>query len=107
MLTQYLIATTSITTLALIWRAILLDHPRFAEWVEKLPLVGPSLYCGFCAPLWFALIGTALYNPLPQWNVVVSWLTVGAGVLFLRNLIAVLIELNGVLTHMHRRGHDD
>lgn len=102
MFAQYCITAASITTIALIWRALLLDHPELAKRMQSLPIVGPALYCGFCAALWFTFIGTLIYNPLPQYNIVVSWLTLSAGVLFLRNLIALLIEGTGVLTHLHR-----
>ncbi len=112
MFTNYLIFTASLTTLALIWRAILLDHPTFAEKVRIFPIVGGSLYCGFCAPLWCTLIAVCFYNPValfasPIASLITGWLTVGAGVLFLRNLIAVLMEANGVLTDMHRSSHKD
>lgn len=104
MLAHYLIFTTSLTTIALIWRAILLDHLKFAEWIHKLPIIGGSLYCGFCTPLWLTFFAVLLYNPLPYFFII-SWLVTGAGVLFLRNLIALLMEANGYVTDLHRSRH--
>lgn len=110
MLVPYLVLTASIATLSLIWRAILLDHSQFALKVKALPVIGGALYCGFCAPLWFTLIAVYYYNPIaifasPFISFATGWLTVGTGVLFLRNLLAVLMEANGVLTDMHRSKH--
>ena len=105
MFTHYLIFTASLTTVSLIWRAILLDHPAFAKKVEALPIVGPSLYCGFCAPLWLTFFVVLFYNPLPYFFII-SWLTAGTGVLFLRNLIALLMEANGYVTDLHRSRHE-
>lgn len=112
MLTDYLILTSATATLALIWRALLLDHSRFLARVESLPIVGGALRCGFCASVWLALFAVALHNPLAAWaaehppllGFVASWLSVGAGVLLLRNVIAALMEGTGVLTHLHRQG---
>ena len=44
MLINYLVLVASIAVPALIWRALLLDHPALLSWVKKLPLVGGSAY---------------------------------------------------------------
>jgi hypothetical protein len=111
MIIDYLVVIASITTVSLIWRAILLDHPLFAKKVETLPMVGPSLHCGFCMPVWCAFVVVYFYNPVaifasPLMSFMTGWLTASAGVLFLRNGIAVLMEANGVLTDKHRRQHE-
>lgn len=115
MLTEYLIVVASVTGVALIWRALLLDHPALLALVENIPIVGGMLRCGFCTALWLSLAGVALYNPLAyklallSWpfSLITAWLVVGVGVLFVRNLIAVLMEGNGVLTHLHRASHKE
>ena len=112
MIAEYLVLTASVATFTLIWRAILLDHKDFAKKIESLPIVGGALYCGFCASLWFTFFAVCMYNPVtvftsPVMSFATGWLTVGAGVLFLRNAIAVLMEANGVLTDMHRTQHKD
>jgi hypothetical protein len=115
MIIDFLIVTAVTTTAALIWRALLLDHPRLLKLVRKLPLIGGTLSCGFCAALWFSLIAVLIENPFLLWRpslpmitkLFIGWFALGAGVLFLRNLIAVLMEGNGVLTEMHRRNHEE
>jgi hypothetical protein len=111
---DYLMLIAAISTAALIWRALLLDHPALLSAVERVPFVGGALRCGFCSTLWLSLAGTCAYNPfaadfagLPQpVALLVSWLIVGAGALFLRNATACLIEANGALTHLHRSSHE-
>ncbi len=110
MLIDFLIVTAVTTTTALIWRALLLDHEKLLNFVKKIPLIGGALTCGFCFTVWLCLIVVLIYTPLVFWNYVdnsvigifVAWFTLSAAVLFLRNLIAVLMEGNGVLTHKHR-----
>lgn len=113
MLTSYCIIVASIATVALIWRTLLLDHPSLLSFVESIPLVGGSLRCGFCATVWLSFFGTLFYNPLASWasqfpsmiGFFISFLAIAAGVLLVRNLIAILMEGGGVLTGMHRREH--
>ncbi len=115
MLIDFLIVCAITTTTALIWRAVLLDHSRLLSFVKGLPLVGGGLSCGFCATLWFSLIAVSLDNPLSWWRpdapfivqLCIGWFTIALTVLFLRNLIAVLMEGNGVLTDMHRGSHKE
>lgn len=104
---------TAVVSFALIWRALLLDHETLLNYVTRIPLIGAALACGFCSAVWFTAIGVLIFNPLlPQFNnssmytaYVISWLSLSAGVLLLRNLITVLMEGTGVLTHLHRDGH--
>jgi hypothetical protein len=112
-LVLYFLIVTSTTTIALIWRTLLLDHPRLLAVVESIPLLGGALRCGFCAAIWLSLAAVLWHNPLTsavtQFSFIsglaISWLAVSAGVLFLRNLIAVLMEGAGVLTGLHRQQH--
>jgi hypothetical protein len=114
MLTDFLIINAITTTTTLVWRALLLDHSRLLEKVRQLPIIGSALSCGFCATVWFSLIAVLIQNPLSTWQpelpiliqLFVGWFTLSAGVLLLRNLIAVLMEGNGVLTNMHRNIHE-
>ncbi len=55
--------------------------------------------------MWFSLIATVIMQPL-QYPVWVSWLSVTAGTLLVRNGIAVLMELSAVLAHMHHTSHE-
>jgi len=113
MFTDFLIMSAITTTVALVWRALLLDHPSLLAKVKQLPIIGDALSCGFCATLWFSLIAVLIQNPLSSWRpelpiliqLFAGWFTLSAGVLFLRNLIAVLMEGNGVLTEIHRNTH--
>ena len=110
MLIDFLIITAVTTTTALIWRALLLDHKRLLDAVKKIPFIGGALSCGFCFTIWISLIAVLIYNPLTFWDkvsnplleVFIGWFTLSAAVLFFRNLTAVLMEGNGVLTHKHR-----
>ncbi|PIP55502.1 MAG: hypothetical protein COX06_02775 [Candidatus Zambryskibacteria bacterium CG22_combo_CG10-13_8_21_14_all_42_17] len=63
--------------------------------------------------MWFSLIVVLFYNPIadlfgslnPILVITFSWFVVSAGVLFLRNLISILLEANGILTDMHQKLH--
>jgi hypothetical protein len=113
MITSYCIIVGSTAALALVWRTLLLDHPRLLAFIESIPLLGGVLRCGFCAVVWLSLFATLFYNPLASWAdrfsflvaILISWFAVSAGVLFVRNLIACLMEGCGVLTELHRRNH--
>lgn len=115
MFVEYLIVVSVVTAIALTWRALLLDHPKLLAFVESLPVVGGALRCGFCAAMWFTLVGVIIYNPIAglfsnlHWTIILffSWMVTSVGVLFLRNLLTVLMEGTGVLTDKHRRMHDD
>ncbi len=115
MLVSYLLTIACITAPALVWRALLLDHPGLLTFIRRIPVLGSALSCGFCTALWFSLIGVLVHNPIAPlvptlpWLVVtgVGWCAVGVGVLFVRNLITVLLEATGVLTDMHRKLHAD
>jgi hypothetical protein len=122
MLFNYFIAATVASTASLLWRALKDDHPKFKEWVKELPfLIGSALTCGFCASLWFTLITILFINPfageqipftfnwgalLPFANLMVAWFAVGTGVLILRSLVVVLLELGGNLKHQHQTRHN-
>jgi len=113
MLTDYIIIASITTTAALIWRNTLLDHANILKRVENIPFVGGALTCGFCSAVWFSLIAVLFYSPIYERvdelpyivSITASWFCLSAGVLFLRNLIAILMEGTGVLTHLHRGGH--
>ena len=118
MFTDYLIVATAVSTATLVWRNLKEDHPQFKKWVAELPFVGGALSCGFCASLWMTLIGVLLLNPIASWShvsglgaasgvasLITGWFSVGAGVLLLRSVIVVLLELGGVLKHKHHQGH--
>lgn len=113
MLTNYFLIAASTATTALIWRTLLLDHPRLLALVESTPFIGGGLRCGFCSAVWLSLLAILLYNPLASWatqfpfliGLGLSWLALSTGVLFLRNLIAALMEGTGVLTALHRKEH--
>lgn len=115
MLTDYLIIVSITATAALIWRALLLDHPALLAKVESLPYIGGALRCGFCMALWLSLLAVLLKNPIAPWTgafhpliaILAAWFSLSAGVLFVRNAIAILMEGTGVLTHAHRsqEGH--
>jgi hypothetical protein len=113
MFTNYLIIAASTATIALIWRTLLLDHPRLLAFVESIPLIGGALRCGFCAAVWLSFFAILFYNPLAEWatrfpflvGLIISWLALAAGVLFIRNLIAAFMEGTGVLTALHHKGH--
>ena len=115
MFTNYCILAASTATIALIWRTLLLDHPRILAFVESIPLIGGALRCGFCAAVWLSLLAVLFYNPLTTQTqqfpfvigLAISWLALSAGVLFIRNLIAALMEGTGVLTALHRREHNE
>lgn len=115
-----LILIFSITTATLIWRTLKDDHPAFKRFVRELPIIGESLSCGFCMPMWTTFFVVLIYNPIatwipaqgsvggdwwPFWSFIVGWFTVGAGVLLLRNLIIVLMEAGALLKHRHEAGH--
>jgi hypothetical protein len=110
---DFLIVAAVTTTSALIWRSLLMDHPALLEHVEKLPIIGGVLTCGFCFTVWLSLLAVMLYNPLSLWHtelpalirLTIGWFTLSAAVLFLRNLIAVLMEANGILSDKHQRLH--
>lgn len=99
-----------VTSIALIWRALLLEHPRLLEFVENLPLIGGSLRCGFCSAVWCTLIVVTVHDPLavlhpslfPVLRIFLDWLALVPGVLLLRNIISTFMEGTGVLTHIHR-----
>ncbi len=100
------------TTSVLIWRTLLLNHPRLLTLVHGIPIVGGALTCGFCSALWFSLIAVLIYNPLDTliehpWiiEIWIAWFFLGAGVLFLRNLMVVLIEGGAFLSHLHQKAH--
>jgi hypothetical protein len=120
MLTDSLIIIAAITAATLIWRTLKDDHPAFKHWVRDLPLVGKSLSCGFCMPMWTTFFAVCIYNPLESWTPMQGtiggafwplilffsgWFTIGAGVLLLRSLIIVLMEAGSVLKHQHEAGH--
>ncbi len=115
MFTDYLVVVSVTVTTALVWRTLLLDHPVLLEAVQKIPLLGGALSCGFCAAVWFSLIATLFLNPLAAWSAQltpllalgIGWFSVSAGVLFGRNLLAALMEGTGVLTHLHRYADQD
>lgn len=115
MFLDYLLVITITSVVALVWRALLLDHKRLAEWIKEIPVVGGALYCGFCFTMWLSLFAVLVYNPVSflfsnlVWviSVFFSWMLVSAGVLFIRNLLAVLMEANGVLTDKHRKMHEE
>lgn len=110
MFTDYVLIAAITTTAALIWRALLLEHAPLLARVEALPFIGGALRCGFCMSVWLSLFAVAIQNPIEAWTnsfhpfiaLLCAWFALAAGVLFLRNLIAALIEGTGVLTHMHR-----
>jgi hypothetical protein len=114
MFTSYILTVAAIVAPALIWRALLLDHKKFLDFIQQLTFIGAPLTCGFCTAVWFSLAGILIYNPLHTefahlpWigSLILSWFIVSVGVLFLRNLITVLLEGTGVLTDMHRKMHD-
>jgi hypothetical protein len=113
MFTNYCLIAASTATIALIWRTLLLDHPHLLTFIESIPFIGGGLRCGFCSAVWLSLFAVLLYNPLADWAVQfpfiiglgISWLALAAGVLFIRNLIAALMEGTGVLTALHRKEH--
>ena len=114
MLIDYIVLLALITAPALIWRMLLLDHPTFLSFVEKIPFAGGALTCGFCTAMWFSLVGVLITNPLQSmfvhlhWtlNILLSWFVVSVGVLLLRNTITTLMEATGVLTGIHHGMHD-
>jgi hypothetical protein len=116
MLTSYLIISAGTAAIALTWRTLLLDHARLLTFVESIPLIGGGLRCGFCSVMWLSLGAVAFYNPLATWTdsrfpiliaLCVSWLALASGVLFMRNLIAALMEGTGVLTAIHHQSHEE
>lgn len=122
MLTSYLILTTTVTGVSLIWRTIKDDHPAFKAWVRGLPMVGESLSCGVCVSYWFSLIAVAIVNPITDWVptlwhplsplsgmfvFIAGWITVGTGVLFTRSLTIVLLESAAILKHRHTTTHQN
>jgi hypothetical protein len=113
MLINYFVLVVSVSIIALIWRALLLDHKLLLKYVRNLPIIGGALACGFCFTMWLALAAVVIYNPISDLfnelhgliNILLSWFVTSAGVLFFRNLLAILMEANGVLTDMHRSLH--
>lgn len=107
MLINFLVVCASAAMIALIWRAIMLDHPAFALRVKNIPyVIGAALYCGFCFTVWLSILATLLYNPLPKYPLPINLLTVAFVTLILRNLAALLMEATGVLTDLHRSKHN-
>lgn len=110
-----LIMVSATASLALIWRALLLDHPLLLARVQSVPFIGGALQCGFCSALWLSLVAVLIYNPLAPWGagmhpfiaLGISWLAVGAWVLILRNTTALLMEAVGVLAHQHHASHKE
>ena len=113
MLTDFLLEIAITATALLIWRALLLDYARLLAYVESIPFIGSALRCGFCMAIWASLIAIALYDPLASLHPAmpflerffIDWFAFAAVILFVRNLLAILIEGTGVLTHLHHAGH--
>ncbi len=64
----------AVAGLAVCWRNLLVDLPGLARVVDRLPyLLRKSLRCGFCSTFWLALVTVLLFEPLPQWTVVVRF----------------------------------
>lgn len=115
MLTHYFILVAVTATTTLVWRALLLDNPRLLTLIEKIPILGTALTCGFCSAMWLSLAAVIIYNPLtplfselhPIIILGLSWFTLAPGILFVRNLIAILIEAGGFLSHLHHEQHKE
>ncbi len=120
MFEDYFILTSAIATATLIWRNLKEDHPIFKSRVATLPLIGEALSCGFCFAVWMSLLGVVILNPMSTWHpdplrlggifaqiflFLASWFAVAAGVLFIRSVVIVLLELGAVLKHRHQSNH--
>ena len=118
--TTYFILGTSIASTTLVWRNLLLDHPRFDSMIANIPFIGNGLVCGFCFPMWVTFLVTLFINPTSEWGAllpsgfggyiigfVFGWLSVGASVLFIRFSIVALMDGSAILSHRHKQSHDD
>ncbi len=121
MLEDYFILSATLATITLVWRNLKEDHPALKSSVASIPFFGGALSCGFCFAVWVSLLGVMLLDPLNGWYptglhagggaremflFTTSWFSVSVGVLFIRSIIIVLLELGAVLKHQHQSGHN-
>lgn len=120
MITDYLIITSIVAGITVLWRTIKNDYPRFKAWVGNIPVVGEALNCGVCTSYWFSLVAVLVANPLANWHLpldfsiapltpladlLAQWICLGTSVLLLRSVIIVLLDLGAILSHRHRSQH--
>lgn len=120
MLTDILVAMAATAAATILWRTFKDDHPRFKKWLATVPFIGEALSCGICLTFWFSLITLVIARPFGDYSLPLSeafapvapfihfaalWLAFGMGVLLIRTLAIVLLELGGKLKHEHQARH--
>lgn len=120
---NYFIVSSTLAGASLVWRMLLLDHPTFDRFVEKIPVVGNALVCGFCFPMWLTFFTVLAINPLDSWRplfvsewpkfgitvvqIVFGWLTTGTAALFIRFLVVGLMDGSALISHQHKASHGE
>jgi hypothetical protein len=115
----YFIVATTVVSISLTWRMLLLDHPTFDRMVESVPVIGNGLVCGFCVPMWLTFFFVIVFNPIAGWShpilaiepfgeiarLVIGWFSTATAVLLIRFAIVALFDGAGLLSHSHHALH--
>jgi len=106
MWTDYFVAVLAIAGIAVLWRNLILTSQAgkgwLARWVDALPMrLSKSLTCGSCFTYWLALFFIFWFDPFNgQYNIIITWMALAMGAVFIRFAYVALQELVTYQTHV-------
>ena len=69
-LTLLFLSALAVSGAAILWRKILVDHPRLKAAIQqRMGYWSGMLLCGSCFTYWLGLAFTLLFDPLSEWSI--------------------------------------